>query len=338
MGNKSKIEWTDVTWNPTTGCSKVSAGCTNCYAKRNWNRLQHLLPAYKGRAFEDVRCHPERLINPLCWQSPRLVFVNSMSDLFHEDIPGTFIDAVFAAMALSPQHTFQVLTKRPEKMKQYFMSDCWGVAVEHRWFAAAGVYKLFKSEKEMDFLLKKTPQLPNVWLGVSVEDQEAADERIPLLLDTPAAVRFISAEPLLGRINLSSRVLPNDFGYADVAANWLRGMTIDAETGEDLADTPGNKIDWVICGGEFGPKARPTDPRWVRSLRDQCLSNDVPFFFQEWGEWGPDCIIPVPDAYRHRIENGERAAVNSYRLGRQRTGRLLDGELWDEYPKCTDRG
>jgi protein gp37 len=194
MGANTKIEWTDATWNPVSGCTKVSAGCKNCYAEREWPRLTRLIPAYAGREFSDVRCHPERLDQPICWKRPRKVFVNSMSDLFHSAVPDDFIDMVFAAMAIAKQHVFQVLTKRPERMLDYMCN------------------------------LNKRPNLsgvclPNVWLGVSIEDQATANERIPLLLQTPAAKRFLSIEPMLEPIDLANLAFAVDENGEIVASD-----------------------------------------------------------------------------------------------------------------------
>jgi protein gp37 len=220
MGDRSAIEWTDATWNPVTGCSHVSEGCRHCYAealslRRGWSAK----PWTARNAAENVVLHPDRLPQPLRWRQPRRVFVNSMSDLFHERIPAPFLDQVFAVMAQAARHTFQVLTKRPERMSEYLTNRDYG-----------------------------QQPLPNVWLGVSVEDQAAVAERIPLLLQTPAAVRFISAEPLLGPLTL------------------------------DL-----NGIDWVIVGGESGIGFRRMRPEWATDIRDQCTAADVAFLFKQWG-------------------------------------------------------
>lgn len=204
----TEIEWTDKTWNPVTGCDKVSPGCDHCYAERIASRR---FP--NGFA---VTLHPERLHEPLHWREPRRVFVNSMSDLYHDLIPDEFIRQVWDTMAATPAHTYQILTKRPGRMRS---------------------------------LSRRLPLLSNVLLGVSTETQRWADIRIPLLLDTRAAIRFISAEPLLGRIDLTA-YLP--------------------------------QLDWVIVGGESGPGCRPCDPDWVRSLRDQCVGSTA-FFFKQWG-------------------------------------------------------
>lgn len=263
--SKSNIEWTDEVWNPVTGCTKVSQGCKHCYAEREWPRLTRLVPAYAGRAFSDVRCHPERLDQPLRWRRPRRVFVNSMSDLFHEAVPEDFILSVFVTMAAARQHTFQVLTKRADRMRDLLT----------RW-------------RNSGLVLREGcgVNLRNVWLGVSVEDQRAADERIPLLLETPAAVRWISAEPLLGALDLT-RIGGDQFGWGRLnALDGLRYVrAIQNECGSEWQTEPINHLDWVVAGGESGPNARPMHPAWVRSLRDQCAAAGVPFLFKQWGEW-----------------------------------------------------
>ena len=237
------IEWTDETWNPVTGCTKVSAGCKHCYAERLFPR------PYPGRAFTDVQIHTERLKKPFHWRKPRRVFVNSMSDLFHETVPDEFLDQVFAVMALRPRHVFQCLTKRPERMQRYLNSCAKSVEYWERQAREFGYTFKFQWEREV---IGTCPfPLPNVWLGVSVEDQEAADARIPLLLETPAAVRFLSCEPLLGRIDL-----------------WLDQYKC---------------LDWVIVGGESGPRARSMDLDWTRSLVEQCDNANVACFVKQLG-------------------------------------------------------
>lgn len=230
----TKIAWTEETWNPVTGCSKVSPGCANCYAEaidRRFNAdvFQPWLPE---NAEYNVQTRPERLDAPLHWRKPRRVFVNSMSDLFHENVASSFIADVFRVMARTPQHTYQILTKRPERM-----------------------WALVTANNEIT-----VPTLPNVWLGVSVENQHWADERIPVLLRTPAAVRFISAEPLLGPVDLSL---------------WTgcKDPTCDCTSW----------LDWVIVGGESGRVRRPFELEWARSLRDQCRDAGVAFFFKQAG-------------------------------------------------------
>lgn len=330
MGDKTKIEWTDASWNPVTGCAKVSQGCKHCYAERNWPRMTKLVPAYAGRDFTDVACIPERLSQPLRWRRPRKVFVNSMSDLFHEAVPDEFIDRVFAVMALAPQHTFQVLTKRPERMREYLsrpavecriglqsMSMCLDDMVRTKGRSKLGAGVLLQATDINPGGLNVWP-LPNVWVGVSIEDQATADERIPLLLDTPAVVRWISAEPLLGRVDLA-HISPKMFA---AKANALTGNW-KWEGGPTKRETP--TLDWVVVGGESGPSARPMHSRWVRDLRDQCAASGVPFLFKQWGEWLPDSQNPAV-APPHE-QNG------AIRVGKKAAGRLLDGVLHDGYPK-----
>lgn len=226
MGQQSAIEWTEATWNPVTGCSKVSPGCAHCYAEQISLRFGYSKkPWIPENATDNVCLHPERLDQPLQWQRPRVVFVNSMSDLFHELVPEEFILEVFRRMALASRHTFQILTKRPERMRDV-------------------VNRLY----EVDMELGREP-LANVWLGTSIENSRFA-WRVESLCETPAAVRFISAEPLLGPV-------------ADAI---------------DLTN-----LDWVIVGGESGHKHRPMQISWVRELRDQCVSAGVAYFFKQWG-------------------------------------------------------
>ena len=218
MGAKTGIEWTDATWNPIIGCSRVSEGCRNCYAEgiagrfgqgkqtvySGLTQIVNGRPVWTGKIVET-----RQLLQPLIWRQPKRVFVNSMSDLFHESVTDEQRDRIFAVMALCPQHTFQVLTKRPERMLKYFHDlnedvDAIGRAVRVCMWVDTQVLKQIPTEEQFDALAQVPKGLPNVWLGVSVENQATADERIPLLLQTPAAVRFISAEPLLGPVNLSS--------------------------------------------------------------------------------------------------------------------------------------
>lgn len=266
MSDSSKIEWTDATWNPVTGCTKVSPGCDRCYAETLAERFRGVPGHYFEQGF-DVVLRPERLDQPMRWKKPRRVFVNSMSDLFHEQVPDDYIVTVFTRMWWSPQHTFQVLTKRHGRMRSLVPR------IEER---------LREMESDLDLLDATTSlrwPLPNVWLGVSVEDQKRADLRIPALLDTPAAVRFLSCEPLLGPVDLA----------AVDGMNVLRGDDTGYENGLHWVDGP--TIHWVIVGGESGPGARPMDPAWARQLRDQCTNAGVPYFFKQAGavlarEWG----------------------------------------------------
>ncbi len=257
--SKTKITWTDETWNPVTGCSKVSQGCKHCYAEREWPRLSvNPKSPYHGREFTDVACHPDRLDAPLRWKKPRMVFVNSMSDLFHEDVPDEFIDRVFAVMAFSSRHTFQVLTKRPERMRDYFAK----LTVDHLKTVAKNMGHLFDFPSGFEILPIAMPYdhcfaLSNVWLGVSAEDQETANYRIPHLLHTPAAVHFVSAEPLIGPVDLTRVEMPDGDYLGPSLNNW----------GSDCG------IDWVIVGCESGAKARPMDLGWAKSLVAQCKAS-----------------------------------------------------------------
>lgn len=372
------IEWTDETWNPVTGCAKVSQGCKHCYAEREWPRMVKLVPSYAGRAFTDVACHEERLDQPLRWKRPRKVFVNSMSDLFHPDVSDEFIDRVFAVMALAPQHVFQVLTKRPGRMREYLTRPAVEVRIGLEAMAmcmASIAATKGKSKLGAGILLKgsdinpgglATWPLPNVWFGVSVEDQAAADERIPLLLETPAAVRWISAEPLLGPVDLESVLWPNKGGHrVDVlragywnAAGYRYGgpsAELGAERGLFTNHSDMVRLDWVVVGGESGPNARPMHPTWARSLRDQCAAAGVPYLFKQWGEFvsGSDAPCDLNFCYNNSTVGGwvnheggyslgETArptatdAAHVFRIGKKAAGRLLDGMLHDEYPETTD--
>lgn len=266
MGEKSNIEWTDASWNPVTGCSKVSPGCASCYAealslRRGWSSK----PWTPANAVDNVILHPERLTLPIRWYKPRRIFVNSMSDLFHEQVPDAFIDQVFAVMALATQHTFQVLTKRPERMHAYLRGGrsvpVWVAARDIMLQPANGRTWMYPGGPMDD----KPWPLPNVWLGTSVENQRWADVRIPLLLDTPAAVRFLSCEPLLGPVDLSA--------YLGLA---------DGE--DDYIVAPGPRgLQWIITGGESGPDFRPFNPDWARQIRDQCVAAGVAYFHKQHG-------------------------------------------------------
>jgi protein gp37 len=293
----TKIEWTDRTWNPVTGCTKVSPGCDNCYAETIAHRFAG------SKAFPngfDVTLHEARISQPLRWKRPARVFVNSMSDLFHADVPGEFIARVFAVMSLGPQHTFQVLTKRPRRLRSLMGNrEFLALVDDHREQLRPGCG---------DFAWP----LPNVWLGVSVEDQKRADLRVPALAKTPAAVRFLSCEPLLGPVDVS---------------DWL---------GTDI-DEPG--IGWVIAGGESGHGARPMSPDWARSLRDQCAAAEVPYLFKQWGEYQPTDwkVIGRPSDKRNVLvgdpidDLGHRWEMR--RVGKGKAGRELDGRTWDQFPK-----
>ena len=362
MADKTHIEWADATWNPITGCSVVSPGCTNCYAMRlAGTRLKHLPsragltqdskagPVWNGK----VRFNKQGLDQPLRWWRPRRIFVCAHGDLFHPAIPDEWIDQAFAVMALAPQHVFIVLTKRGARMRYWFRrerghtapAECLAELYLDEHPQIAERWPLDK-ERAIGVGLRGWP-LPNVWLGVSVEDHERADERIPDLLATPAAVRFISAEPLLGPLDLGSYLL-SVRGKHDQR---VRLPMLDSEEGRAprqgyLGEAIG--LDWVIAGGESGPNARPMHPDWARSLRDQCIAARVPFFFKQWGEWlaGENLGWPLarwqdgqegkhdsPDhiEWRHFTTPGEYGAF-TIRVGKRAAGRLLDGHEWSEFP------
>ncbi len=245
------IEWTDATWNPVTGCSKVSEGCRNCYAAALAPRLAAMgqeaytdLPWTKKNAPKNVKLHPDRLRQPLRWSKPRRIFVNSMSDLFHELVPFDFVDLVFAAMALAPRHTFQVLTKRPERMAEYFKClDTRRLNIE----AAMAKIQIEAPAAKSGSIQPPSLPLPNAWLGTSVEDDRVRS-RIGHLRRVPAVVRFLSCEPLIGPLDL------------------------------DLDD-----IHWVIVGGESGSGHRPIEAQWVKEIRAQAAATGTAFFFKQWG-------------------------------------------------------
>jgi protein gp37 len=267
MGDRTSIEWTEATWNPVTGCTKVSPGCDRCYAESIAHRFAGT-PAYPNGFQTTLR--PERLDQPLRWTRPRKVFVCSMADLFHDDVPDEYIAHVWAVMALAGQHTFQVLTKRQGRMRSLLSSGEFIDQVQEAWEQQPG-------DDGPEAYAPPWP-LPNVWLGVSAEDQKRADLRIPALLNTPAAVRWVSAEPLLGPIDLSRWQHEHPIGENLT----MRPLPPSAVRACGLTG-----IDWLVVGGESGRGARPMHPDWARSLRDQCAAADVPFLFKQWGQWGP---------------------------------------------------
>ncbi len=369
MADASRIEWTDATWNPirarnlVTGklgwhCTHVSEGCRNCYAEPINRRLGTGLefkPQLLGRGLE-VFLDEAMLRAPLRWKKPRRIFVGSMSDLFGEFVTDAMLDRIFAVMALCPQHTFQVLTKRAARMRRYVRelvdAPTWtDFAARERTLSAA----IAMGGQAVPATWPRWP-LQNVWKGVSAEDQAAADERIPELLRTPAAVRFVSNEPALGPVD-----------YTRLSTLQFRGAELlNALTGEltglfgDPCATELARLDLVIAGGESGPHARPMHPDWPRQIRDACAAAGTAFFFKQWGEWAPVCAIddtdrhyrpaPVrhPEASRrckvdqlvmhrdgrilrgHEMSTFEAYAVGSgamltMRVGKKAAGRLLDG-------------
>jgi protein gp37 len=312
MSDHSKIEWTDATWNPVIGCTKVSPGCDHCYAIRTAHRMQanpneKVSAAYAGTESDgawtgQVNLLEDRLNQPLRWAKPRRIFVNSQSDLFHDQVPDEFVARVFAVMAAARHHTFQVLTKRHGRMRALLSSPDFTTAVAHAFL---------ELPRHQRGSLVQYP-LPNVWLGVSVENQQWADIRIPALLETPAAVRFLSCEPLLGPVDMRWRVTVPRY------------------------DAP--RIHWVIVGGESGPGARPMHPEWARSLRNQCTDAGIAFSFKQWGEY-------TKVEHRH-AQDGDVWVLGGWgpyrdelmrRVGKKAAGRVLDGRTWDEFPEAVTR-
>jgi protein gp37 len=314
--SKTKIEWCDAVWNPVTGCTKVSAGCHNCYAERMSKRLAGRA-GYPAENPFAVTLHPDRLDQPLRWTKPRRIFVCSMGDLFHEDVDDEDRDEIFAVMAYAAEHQFQVLTKRPGRMREYLTTSSNPSELRDR---AACIRETIHSDimgqPDTHYPPPLPWPLPNVWLGVTAENQAAADERIPILLSTPAAVRFVSCEPLLGPVDLSDHLgltwekchscgqrypdvyWANDEQWAAVVGDTYAGLRCPGcfqrearefgfEPGFNTIKPPLTRLEWVIAGGESGPGARPMHPDWARSLRDQCQAAGVPFFFKAWGDWAP---------------------------------------------------
>lgn len=344
MSDRSGIEWTDATWNPTTGCDRISAGCEHCYALTLASRLKAMGnpkyqrdgdPATSGPGFA-VTVHPDAIDLPLRWRRGRRIFVNSMSDLFHHEVPVEDIARVFAVMAATPQHTYQILTKRAGRMRSLLA----GGGEE---LMAAAV-----DEQTALALLEHTEHrwpLPNVWLGVSTESQRHADTRIPHLLATPAAVRWVSTEPLLGPLDLRAWLLPAGRMCGPVPAG-PGDLAVVREFLRQLGARRG--LDWVVAGGESGPGARPSHPDWARGLRDQCTAAGVPFLFKQWGAWAParegvsgSLISVAPDGRTFSPRLGTllpAGTVRMARYGKHRAGRELDGRVWDEQPSAPGAG
>jgi protein gp37 len=373
MADGSKIEWTDATWNPIKArlydedrasprigfhCEKVSTACANCYAERmNMRGIFTGLPYEKrSRRAVDIFLDEKTLLQPLHWKRPRRIFPCSMTDLFGEWVSDAMLDRIFAVMALCPQHIFQVLTKRPQRMRYYIesarvrapsvneavpgvaalamRSGCWADA-QYLGPAASGNFVI-------DW------PVPNVWLGATAEDQETANARIPILLQTPAASRFVSCEPLLGPVDLTRITNPHTGPAPE------NGEILDALCGR-IAEWPSfggvraaaAKLDWVICGGESGPHARPMHPDWARALRDQCAAAGIGFFFKQWGMWKPldqfeKCYAIKAGAHCVVSRDGQFVidtdiadpprAVFALRVSKKAAGRLLDGIEHNEFP------
>lgn len=318
--SETKIEWATKVWNPVTGCSPVSEGCAHCWAKRMATRLRGRCGYHIIDPFE-VTFHQDRLDEPMRWKKPERVFVCSMGDLFHEDVKDEWLDDIFDVI-LYPgygnalrEHRFLLLTKRPQRMAEYFAS------------------------------LGDEDYFEHIWLGVSVENQRTADERIPILLQIPAAKRFVSIEPMLGPVDLDAleyrehRPSPTSTISHRTLTDSLRGQNIKRGDGWRIQNDWSGKLDWVILGGESGPSARPMHPDWVRSVRDQCQEAGVPFFFKQWGEW-----LPLDQARTHEqlklrksmvclAGDGDNRDVDQWiRTGKLIAGHLLDGQEYREFP------
>lgn len=339
MADHTKIEWTEATWNPITGCSVTSPGCTNCYAmKLAGTRLRHhesrkgltvitkAGPVWTG----EVRFNERWLDQPLRWKGPRMIFVCAHGDLFHEDVPDEWIDRVFAVMALAPQHVFQVLTKRSARMREYITT----IETEPHENTVRRMVAAWPSGWPIpeEYMLVNGP---NIWLGVSVEDQARANERLPDLLATPASVRWLSCEPLLESVDLHRWLRGLEAGNpAECQCGHGHGFTRCPNTGSiaqhcyhlscDCAGfrkvPGGDGLHWVVAGGESGPGARPMQLAWARVLRDQCAAAGVPFFFKQWGNHRP-------------VDDGEAGYMVP--CSKAEAGRHLDGVLHDAFPEVS---
>jgi protein gp37 len=307
----TKIEWTDESWNPITGCNKISLGCKFCYAERMAKRLVGRCGYPTNDPFK-VTLHPDRLEQPLRWRKNRKVFVCSMGDLFHNDVPEDYIAKIFAVMRQGRQHVFQILTKRPERMLRYFSTH---------------------AEPE-----------PWIWLGVSVEDQDAADHRIPFLLRMPKSIKFVSVEPLLGPVDLCHIQHNGEFE--------VNALTGDHGVLRPLRGRSEKTINWVIVGGESGPGARPMNPHWALRIKNQCVNNNIPFFFKQWGEFrgaiNGECfslsdsnVIAIHTAGMtactkdnpfNPFREGHPGWRMMKRVGKKAAGRILDGQEWNQTP------
>jgi protein gp37 len=341
MAANSAIQWTDATWNPLAGCTPVSDGCRNCYAASMALRLEAMgQEKYRGtakRTKSDGRAVFTGKVNldraaleiPSRWKHPRRIFVNSMSDLFHEAVPDDFILEVFAMMERCPQHVFQVLTKRPARMAEW-------VRKHQEWVDyAAG---------EGEYLRR----YGHVWVGTSVEHQQAADERIPHLLRVPAVVRFLSCEPLLGPVDLSTWLICERckgdgtiFHTRQTGRRSFVGGTIPCPVCKGQVWR--RDLHWVIAGGESGHGARPMHPDWPRRLREDCQNAGIPYFFKQHGEyvsWSHLHDLPGSGPYGPTVYpwttdplDTKQDSTCMVRVGKKVAGRLLDGRTWDEFPK-----
>ena len=341
----SKIEWTDETWNPVVGCSKISAACKNCYAEKIAARMAFnpkapeeymdvVLPSGKGWGWNGKTALVESvLLKPMSWRKPRRVFVGSMTDLFHHDTPVEWLDKIFAVMALTPHITYQLLTKRADFMSAYLK------ALYNPGYDLTPARKALElgtaDGLEIVAALKAGP-LPNVQVGVTVENQEMTDQRIPYLLDAPAAVRFVSIEPMLGQVDLENFITTSAIHQDDIGLHNRRGPVAVVN------GVPGrcpwmDGLDWVICGGETGTAARPMHPEWVRDLRNQCTAAGTPFFFKQWGEWKETHALKCNEpGIKGRKWHNFDPDTSVCRIGKKAAGRELDGRTWEETPEAAN--
>lgn len=360
---KTSIEWTDYSWNPIRArrksdgkrghyCQRISPGCKNCYAA-SMNRWRGNGVDYTVPGLEEVELYLDEkaLLEPLRWRKPRNIFVCSMTDLYADFVPDEWIERIYAVMALADKHTFMVLTKRPARRLRWY-SGIEEDGVFHEGFRGAmvegqaqGIYsKLHPDEEDVNMWLAVHLPLENVWEGTSVCTQKEAEELIPITLQTPAALRWLSMEPLLEAITLEE--LPSVSGVGRYL-NALSNAGVDPG-----ADIP-TKLDWVVCGGESGHGARPMHPDWARGLRDQCQAAGTPFFFKQWGEWEPfglsksvKTISPSQvgtfDAdgasfFYGAGPNVKGGTQHMWRVGKKAAGALLDGREWREFPEVQPR-
>jgi protein gp37 len=310
----TKIQWCDETWNPVIGCSHASPGCDHCYAERmaerlawigNRNYLDVLQCEYGGAPLKwngKTVFVESALDKPLRWKRPRRIFVCSMGDLFHESVPFRWIDRVFAVMALCPQHTFILCTKRAERMHRYIITSMY---IEHS-------TSLWEAIDDRGGNSDISPPFRNVIGMVTADDQEQWDKRVPWLLKTPFALRGVSIEPMLEKIVVTQPELIPGHG-----TGWANPMYSTAALGDKRPPS----LDWVIVGGESGPGARPMHPYWVRRVRDDCVAAGTEFFFKQWGD------RPHIDAF------DERDGMINACYGNKHNGRVLDGRTWDEFPE-----
>lgn len=350
MADHSDIEWTDATWNPITGCDIESPGCVHCYAMTLAGTRLRNHPSRKGLTKQaangahvwtgEVRFNEQWLDQPLRWRQPRRIFPCAHSDLFHPNVPDEWIDKVFAVMTRARWHTYQCLTKRATRMRDYMTHP------DRRARILEAAYDIPLCAMEW-----MPWPLPHVWMGVSAEDQKRADERIPELLATPAAIRWVSLEPLIGPIDLT-RLLPP---WCESRIDALRGI----ETTGSVVRIEIPRLDWIVDGGESGPRARPSHPDWFRAIRDACVDAGVAYLHKQNGAWAEldgdqptrtiesddddhdaeaarcDGFISLDGHFVRSLDDArdDVAYRGLIKVGKKAAGRLLDGRVWDQFPE-----